>query len=72
MIIKIAVRYRISERGEVSTCHSFYDLPIGNIYEQSLLTIWRGERLKQLREHLRKELFPICTACCRYYDSSGL
>jgi len=62
----------ISARGEVSTCHSFYDLPIGNIYEQSLLTIWRGERLKQLREHLRKELFPVCTACCRYYDSSGL
>ena len=58
----------ISARGEVSTCHSFYDLSLGNIHEQPLLTIWRGDRMKQLREHLRGELFPICTACCRYYD----
>jgi radical SAM protein with 4Fe4S-binding SPASM domain len=61
----------ISARGEVSTCHSFYDLPIGNIHEQSLLDIWRGERLTQVREHLRNSLFPICTACCRYYGGAG-
>jgi radical SAM protein with 4Fe4S-binding SPASM domain len=59
----------ISARGELSTCHSFYDLSLGNIHEQSLLTLWRGERLQQVRQHLRHELFSICTACCRYYDS---
>lgn len=57
----------ISARGDVTTCHSFYDLAIGNVYEQPLLEIWRGERLKRLQAHLRQELFPICTACCRYY-----
>jgi radical SAM protein with 4Fe4S-binding SPASM domain len=61
----------ISARGDVTTCHSFYDLAIGNIHEQSLLEIWRGERLKQLRSHLREKLFPICTACCRYYGGAG-
>ncbi|MCU1283442.1 MAG: radical protein [bacterium] len=58
----------ISARGDVTTCHSFYDLTIGNVYEQPLLEIWRGERLKRLQAHLRQDLFSICTACCRYYS----
>jgi len=62
----------ISARGIVSTCHSFYDLPVGNINEQSLLEIWRGDALARVREHLRDSLFPICTACCRYYVGVGV
>ena len=58
----------VSARGEVTTCHSFYDLPLGNIYESSMIDIWNGEKIKSLRAYLRKQLFPICTACCRYYD----
>ncbi|MDP3135849.1 MAG: radical SAM protein [Burkholderiaceae bacterium] len=61
----------ISARGEVTTCHTFNDLPVGNIHEHSLLDIWRGERLKQLRGYLREQLFPICTACCRYWGGAG-
>jgi radical SAM protein with 4Fe4S-binding SPASM domain len=58
----------VSARGDVTTCHTFYDLPVGNVYQQPLLEIWRGERAEQLRGHLRRELLPICTACCRYYQ----
>lgn len=61
----------ISARGDVTTCHTFYDLPLGNVHEQSLLEIWRGPRIEQLRRHLRNELLPICTACCRYYGGAG-
>ena len=61
----------ISARGDVTPCHTFYDLTIGNIYEQSLLEIWRGARLKRLQSHLRGGLFPVCTACCRYHNSEG-
>lgn len=57
----------ISARGEVTTCHSFYDISIGNIHEQSLTEIWKGERANKVREHLRQGLYSICTACCRYY-----
>jgi MoaA/NifB/PqqE/SkfB family radical SAM enzyme len=58
----------ISARGDVTTCHTFYDLPVGNVHRQPLLEIWRGEPLHQLRGHLRRELLPICTACCRYWQ----
>jgi radical SAM protein with 4Fe4S-binding SPASM domain len=57
----------ISARGDVTTCHTFYDLSVGNIYEKPLTEIWRGAQLKRLQAHLRTKLFPICTACCRYY-----
>lgn len=59
----------VSARGEVTTCHSFYDHDLGNVNEQSLLSVWHGPRLRQLRTHLRQNLFPICTACCRYYNN---
>jgi radical SAM protein with 4Fe4S-binding SPASM domain len=61
----------VSARGDVTTCHTFYDLPIGNIYEQTLLEIWRGNRLRAVRDYLREGLFPICTACCRYYSGAA-
>jgi radical SAM protein with 4Fe4S-binding SPASM domain len=57
----------ISARGEVTTCHTFYDLSVGNIHEASLLEIWNGKRLSKVREFLEERLFPICTACCRYH-----
>lgn len=61
----------VSARGDVTTCHTFYDLSLGNIHDSSLLEIWRGARLAQLREQLREGLLPICTACCRYHGGAG-
>ncbi|MFD5536628.1 SPASM domain-containing protein [Streptomyces sp. NPDC127079] len=58
----------ISARGEVTTCHTFYDVPLGNIYESSLLDIWQGDQAKKVRKHLRSELWPICPTCTRYYS----
>lgn len=59
----------VSARGEVTPCHTFYDLTVGSLHDRGLLDIWRGEPLARVRDHLRRELFPICTACCRYYNS---
>ena len=65
------IHAEISARGDVTTCHSFYDITVGNIYERGLLDIWHGDRAAEVRSHLRHELFPICTACCRYYTTSA-
>ena len=59
----------ISARGDVTVCHSFYDLPLGNVYEESILDIWNGERINQVRSYLKKQLYPICTACFYYYHN---
>jgi len=57
----------VNARGDVTVCHTFYDLTVGNVYEEGILDIWNGERIHAVRDHLRRELFPICDACCRYY-----
>lgn len=59
----------VSARGDVTTCHSFYDITVGNVHDEGILDIWNGGRIRQVRNHLRHGLFPICTACCRYYNN---
>lgn len=59
----------ISARGDVTTCHSFYDITVGNVHDEGILDIWNGDRIQKVRSHLRLGLFPICTACCRYYNN---
>lgn len=57
----------INARGDVTTCHTFYDLTHGNVYRQGILEIWNGPSVEKFRSYLRKNLLPICTACSRYY-----
>lgn len=61
------VQAEITARGDVVTCHSFYDFTLGNVYEKSLIDIWNGEVAENFRKHIRKKLLPICTSCCSYY-----
>lgn len=43
-----------------------YNLPLGNIYEQSLEEVWSSKILKKLRTDLHSAggLFPACSRCC--------
>ncbi|WP_248925702.1 radical SAM protein [Paenibacillus hamazuiensis] len=58
----------INARGDVTSCHNFYDLTLGNVYEASITNIWNGQKYKEYRDYLRKTLFPICPGCCLYYN----
>jgi radical SAM protein with 4Fe4S-binding SPASM domain len=62
------VSTEINARGDVTSCHAYYDLTLGNVYEQSLLEIWNGDRYADYRNHLKKQLFPICQGCCLFYN----
>jgi radical SAM protein with 4Fe4S-binding SPASM domain len=61
----------INARGNVTSCHTFYDLTLGNVYDHGLLEIWRSAAYERYRSYLRQALFPICTACSRYYSDPG-
>jgi radical SAM protein with 4Fe4S-binding SPASM domain len=61
----------INARGNVTSCHTFYDLTLGNVYEHALLEIWRSAAYERYRSRLRQALFPTCTACSRYYSDPG-
>jgi radical SAM protein with 4Fe4S-binding SPASM domain len=58
----------ISASGDVTSCHAFYDLSLGNVYTSSIVDIWRGERYTRYRKYLRKSLLPICQSCYLFYN----
>lgn len=56
----------INVHGEVTPCHTFYDMTFGNIKDSTLYDIWNGEKLKKYRRLVKSDrLIPICAACCR-------
>ncbi|WP_246096077.1 radical SAM protein [Paenibacillus sinopodophylli] len=61
----------VNARGDVTSCHAYYDLSLGNVYEQSLKEIWRGTKYKEFRKYLKKNLLPICTGCCLFYNDEN-
>lgn len=58
----------ISAHGDVTSCHAFYDLSLGNVNASSIGEIWRGEKYAQYRNYLRKNLLPVCQSCCLFYN----
>jgi radical SAM protein with 4Fe4S-binding SPASM domain len=61
----------ITAQGNVVLCHSFYDDVLGNIHQQSLLEVWNNKKARDFRKSIRKELLPICYACCSYFNSEN-
>lgn len=59
----------VASNGDVTPCHTFYDVPLGNVNNSSVPEIWNGSVMKNFRRQLRNEggLFPICGSCARYY-----
>jgi radical SAM protein with 4Fe4S-binding SPASM domain len=63
-------RVAIRGDGSVLPCcsHLAVDMPIGNLYEQSLKEIWHGENMEALRDLFRRHQWaehPICSKCLK-------
>ena len=58
----------ISANGDVSPCHTFYDVCVGNVYRENIMDIWKGSVYQEFRRKMRNKLSPICSSCSRYYS----
>lgn len=58
----------IAADGSVTPCHTFYEFKLGNIFHDPIMTIWKNDKYKKVRDVFRKDIFPICYACSRYYS----
>lgn len=57
----------IKSDGSVIPAHGrCYNIPVGNIYTESLKDIWNSQKLSAFRKDLMKAggLFPACSRCC--------
>jgi len=63
----------IEADGNVYPCNLYTDEPLsmGNVYEQSFLEIWFGEKFQAFRKMLHEQggLLPICNRCCQLTES---
>jgi radical SAM protein with 4Fe4S-binding SPASM domain len=59
----------IMPNGDVVVCGDFPDMVLGNVSQQSLREIWKGERIRQFRQSIEKQgLFSICPRCCGFFE----
>ena len=57
----------IMPNGDVATCRDHPDYVVGNIQDDSLLSIYNNDRYRAFRKALKScenGLFPICARCC--------
>jgi radical SAM protein with 4Fe4S-binding SPASM domain len=55
----------IRPNGEVVACGDFPDYILGHVHDQSLQEIWRGDKIRKLRESIvQNGLLPVCNRCC--------
>lgn len=62
------IEMEISARGDVTPCHTMYDLVLGNIYKENIKDIWNSEKYKKCRTMISNKLLPICPTCCLFYN----
>jgi len=56
--------------GDVAPCHIFYDLVLGNLFENNIGEIWNGDKYKKFRAYMEsKKFMSICPGCCILYLS---
>lgn len=55
--------------GNVFPCTNLDRYIVGNVRNESLERIWRGERYAALRTKLSQHLLPACTHCCHCADN---
>jgi radical SAM protein with 4Fe4S-binding SPASM domain len=62
----------IVANGDIAPCHVFYDLVMGNLYENSFEEIWFGSKYQKFRDYISHNQFmSICPGCCILYLSGN-
>ena len=50
--------------GKIYPCSKIY-LPLGDLHQDDILSIWNSKDMKKFRKYLRKGLYPACSRCCK-------
>jgi len=64
-------RTTVLPSGDVVPCTVYPDVVVGNLHEESIADVWRGERYARFREMVNRRLLPTCTRCCDLYDEAA-
>jgi radical SAM protein with 4Fe4S-binding SPASM domain len=62
----------IDPYGRVYPCTNLDGYVVGSVRDQTLASIWKGEKYEVLRKKLAQHLLPICAHCCHCADNLTL
>lgn len=62
-------RIDIMPNGDVSSCKFFHELSVGNVLEDGLKAVWKGEKFQKFRETVGCGLMPVCSKCTLLYST---
>lgn len=65
----LAIRNRMDVMADasVSACKLFSEFTMGNLKNQSLIEIWKGENFNKFRKIIQNQLMPVCSRCILLY-----
>jgi radical SAM protein with 4Fe4S-binding SPASM domain len=68
--LAVSNRMEVHADGKVSSCKFFPEFVVGDLHDDSVAGVWRGERFRRVREVLRGTgLMPVCSKCILLYLS---
>jgi radical SAM protein with 4Fe4S-binding SPASM domain len=53
----------IQPNGDVTMCYNQPEVVVGNVLADELAEIWNGDKYRQVRQRIKRELLPGCTRC---------
>jgi len=56
-------RMVIQPNGDVTMCYNQPEVVVGNVLADELAEIWNGDKYRQVRQRIKRELLPGCTRC---------
>jgi radical SAM protein with 4Fe4S-binding SPASM domain len=62
----------IDPYGNVYPCTNLDRYVVGSVRDQTLSSIWKGEKYNALRKNLSRHLLPVCAYCCHCADNLTL
>jgi radical SAM protein with 4Fe4S-binding SPASM domain len=63
--ISIFQAVELNSNGNMSPCRDYHDYIVGNIKDDSIVTLWNCEKYTSFRRSIRsKGLMPVCNRCC--------
>lgn len=60
-------RMDVLASGDITACQCFPEFAVGNVKNNSVKEIWKGEQYNKVREVINNGLTPICSKCILLY-----
>lgn len=63
----VSNRMDVRASGTVTACQCYPELIVGDLNDEGVLDVWRGDRMRRVRRAVAGGLMPVCSKCVLLY-----